>query len=125
MRGGIDAFSLSATNYTLSASEIQNLMLKLNGTLLANVNSMDHLHRLLCRRSYGTKIAIGLMRKFMRRCARRELSRFASFRQQMPDDSMTVASSESTIDVIREGPNSELLGGLATSFFSYSLREKN
>src|ERR1700733_10213626 len=34
---GIDSISLSSTNYTLSSSEIQNLLLKLSGTLLANV----------------------------------------------------------------------------------------
>jgi hypothetical protein len=37
MMGGTDSVSLSASNYTLSASEIQNLGVKLSGTLLASV----------------------------------------------------------------------------------------
>lgn len=36
--GAVDAISLSATNYTLSSTEIQNLTLKLSGSLLANVS---------------------------------------------------------------------------------------
>jgi microcystin-dependent protein len=37
MLGGVDSFSLSSTTYTLSSSEIQNLTIKMSGTLLANV----------------------------------------------------------------------------------------
>lgn len=37
MLGGVDSVVLSSTNYTLNSTEIQNFMVKLSGTLLANV----------------------------------------------------------------------------------------
>lgn len=37
MIGGVDTVSLSASNYTLSSTEIQNFLVKLSGSLLANI----------------------------------------------------------------------------------------
>jgi hypothetical protein len=37
MLGGVDSISLSSANYTLSSTEIQNLVVKLSGALLENV----------------------------------------------------------------------------------------